>query len=690
MPPHHAHRHFRYLLFIATLLALVVVDASARMNVQLEQIPASNPRRGGDAIGLSYIRVVVTNSYALPMPYRVNINLNGLGGITIEGEALNSGQERQHHILVPEGTSYYSHAVLMNKRTWEVEHSSSSSGEHCAMGMLYIRENTEPVLFETACALYDKFYKLDKMPSPSSPGYYSSAAYRRTGGRTASAMYRTTGQIIAEVSPEYASPIWKTYTVFSEVILSAEANRRLTPDRRDALNKWVFSGGTLLVMDDDLTTGGVAEPLGNGLIVRVGGDIADVFHYFCTNDKMREGKRGYLKQRAQHAPRYQNQNVYYRSGLFGGRRSGFRSDRELNIAMPGFQSRAIGTVGALVIVSFFVVLVGPICYIYLRRKKRVRRMFIAVPFLSFCFCAVMIIYFIATAGASRKASAISCTLFDQTRNMGQSFFQTMLYSGLYPRGGFTVDNKTMALPMAYEDRPSWVVTDNSMTMAQGYFRPLVKYYESVIRPLETRERISIRREDDGELYLYNGWDTSIKDGFLSIANHVFFNVPRVPAGGRIKLDAPVYYPKPAWNDAILATLNNLPDLAQAVSSGRNRNSRGSLVQTLRVLGTQIWDPYIYRNPAGVAYLVLDKSPQPVPYGVEVSPVGEAHTMIVKIADYPEARLWIDDPAFREKADYHFREYIGAYEVELPMFKQTETSTTETEEPVSITNEPTDN
>ena len=85
-------------------------------------------------------------------------------------------------------------------------------------------------------------------------------------------------------------------------------------------------------------------------------------------------------------------------------------------------------------VSFiYLLLIGPVTYLILKRQQRLNLMYILVPLISSLFCLSILFYAVLAEGFSTRVNRLSFTKIDQTTGSQQTKATFHMYSGLQPK-----------------------------------------------------------------------------------------------------------------------------------------------------------------------------------------------------------------------------------------------------------------
>ncbi len=141
--------------------------------------------------------------------------------------------------------------------------------------------------------------------------------------------------------------------------------------------------------------------------------------------------------------------------------------------VPGLGLTPVGTF--LVLISLFVVGIGPVNYFVLRRRRRLHMLLVTVPVGAALVTVAMCLYALIGDGLGVRVRVRGLTEIDQRRGLTVSWSRQSYYAGLAPADGLRFPEHTAVYPIEFEpDR--WdenaasrrVVWDGTQHLAAGY------------------------------------------------------------------------------------------------------------------------------------------------------------------------------------------------------------------------------
>ena len=253
---------------------------------------------------------------------------------------------------------------------WESTETGKTGNTGCRSNIDY--RAVSSVVIERDNSIQDNDF-LSKIPEPSY-NRYSAQKYQ---------------DIEASKIPDY----WQGLPHWMCLILTPKGDKKLDAAQRKALQQWVHSGGHLFVTTPELQQSWLK--------------IAP-----CTlvNNDIRDGIQA-LYEAVRKNNRQTNSSI-------------------LQYQVPGTDEVPSGIFISIMIL--FVVIVGPVNYIWVRRKKQIHLFLLTTPLISLIFCITMATFGILADGLSAYRSSIELTWLDHERKQSCHWNSVSWFSGLSP------------------------------------------------------------------------------------------------------------------------------------------------------------------------------------------------------------------------------------------------------------------
>jgi hypothetical protein len=216
---------------------------------------------------------------------------------------------------------------------------------------------------------------------------------------------------------------------------------------------------------------------------------------------------------------------------------------------PSFDGFMIDDVGLppvrtyRVLITLFVVGIGPLNYWILRRKGRLHLLLFTVPAAAILVSLALVAYAVVADGFDTYLRARSYTQLDQRRDQAISWARLSYYSGLAPAGGMRFGADTAMLPIdrdSFYDRNVHPLRHTNWTAQQhlqrGWLPSRTPVQYLTIRPYECRRELRVV-EADGGCAVENRLETPVRQLLLRSASGDLYYGRGIAPGGRAPLEA---------------------------------------------------------------------------------------------------------------------------------------------------------
>lgn len=238
------------------------------------------------------------------------------------------------------------------------------------------------------------------------------------------------------------------------------------------------------------------------------------------------------------------------------------SSREVHPEFQYFLIPGMGDppkIAFLVLISLFAIVIGPVNYFLLARRKQLYLLVVTIPLIAFVTSSALFTYAVIADGFGALSRVRSVTVIDQDHKTATAWGRISLYAGLAPSNGLVFSPETAVLPLWGIDgglESGAVDWTRAQHLPYGFMRSRLHSQFATITQRPERGRLEIRTGADGAMEASNGltWSLSMllakdKDGNL-------FYAPAVPAGGNARLT-------PATSEQLKALRTLLDDRAPA-------------------------------------------------------------------------------------------------------------------------------
>ncbi len=178
-----------------------------------------------------------------------------------------------------------------------------------------------------------------------------------------------------------------------------------------------------------------------------------------------------------------------------------------------------------ILITLFVLVIGPVNYWLLKRMRRLHLLVITVPLAAALLTAALFLYALLADGLGTKVRVRSLTLLDQRRGEAASWARLSYYAGLAPSAGLSVSMETAIYPIC----PDWfggstaasnaarelVWRDDSAQLTRGWLRSRTPTQYLTIRSHSSPLRLQVRTSE-GRVSVRNNLAANIQ--FVVLAN----------------------------------------------------------------------------------------------------------------------------------------------------------------------------
>jgi hypothetical protein len=348
---------------------------------------------------------------------------------------------------------------------------------------------------------------------------------------------------LAEVIPPDSLPhSWIDFSGLDFVAISRDDLAALNPSVRSAVLKWVHCGGNLIVYhagesSEDLETlerllelnehasvsskwtksGGPETPspfatrqLMLGLVCAFPGELPDSAPAWSAFLKNVGEPRFSWMRRHGIAPDSGTEEFY-------------------NFMNPGI--RGVPAFGFMVLITVFAVLIGPLNYFYLRRKRLLWLLLVTVPVTALVTSVLLLGYSVAAHGFSIRSRIRSLTVLDQKSHSAVTLSRLALFAGVAPSRGMQFSPETAVypvLPPMTEPGAFTVDWTEGQALTSGWLLSRTRTQFLTIRHAEQQARVEVKPRQEGGLAIVNGLPWELEAVLVADASGQLLSARDVP------------------------------------------------------------------------------------------------------------------------------------------------------------------
>ena len=176
-----------------------------------------------------------------------------------------------------------------------------------------------------------------------------------------------------------------------------------------------------------------------------------------------------------------------------------------NFMNPGI--RGVPVYGFMVLITAFAILIGPVNYFYLRRKRLLWLLLVTVPATALVTSVLLVGYSVAAHGFSIRSRIRSLTVLDQKSHSAVTVARLALFAGLAPARGMQFSPETAVYPVfppTAEPGAFTVDWTENQSLTSGWLLSRTRTQFLTIRHAEQTDRVDVKPGQDGGLAIVNG------------------------------------------------------------------------------------------------------------------------------------------------------------------------------------------
>jgi hypothetical protein len=299
------------------------------------------------------------------------------------------------------------------------------------------------------------------------------------------------------LDPQRLPSDWLGFTSVRAVFIGTKEWSELSSVQKESLLTWAACGGDFMFVDGDLNTllpDAQSRPAG----MSAGGD--DLIHYYFGH--IRFVKSADISARGLAEILSTSRNVDDSRRTLPANRAPdwlYGTDHGFRLPIPGVAGVPVRSY--MTILVAFSVLIGPVNYIFLWRKKRQVLLVLTAPLISLVFLAVLAGYALFGEGIGIKGRAQSFTVLDQTTKRAVTRASVSLYAaGMTPWNGLRFPKSTAVFPTGADGRgsrdPEVIDLTESQQFSAGIARARAASNFEEISFRLARERLNFSRSGE--------------------------------------------------------------------------------------------------------------------------------------------------------------------------------------------------
>ena len=225
------------------------------------------------------------------------------------------------------------------------------------------------------------------------------------------------------------------------------------------------------------------------------------------------------------------------------------SDDLLDFLIPGVHG--VPLIPFMVMITAFTVVIGPLNYFLLRRRKQLYLLTLTIPAVALATSGALFAYSAAAHGFGIKSRVRSLTCLDQGTNSAVSMSRVALFAGLAPSGGLRFSPETAVYPLRAPNSTSASSVDwtETQVLESGWIPSRTRTQFLTLAHRTERGRLQVEPAGSGRLKVSNGLEWDIESLLVTDDQRRVYSGGRLPAGAATELN-----PAPAEALGDFATL----------------------------------------------------------------------------------------------------------------------------------------
>ncbi len=350
-------------------------------------------------------------------------------------------------------------------------------------------------------------------------GYIRAAGSTRDVARFSGSLATGSTSALGEVVPPGSLPdSWIDYSGLDFVTISRNDLADLKPSARSAVLKWVHCGGNLIVYQAGKTSKDV-EVLERLLELNENAAVGARWTQsrgrktpasFATRQLM----LGLVCAFPDQLPDSQGDWSLFLS-IVGDPRFSWMQRHGMtpevgtaeffNFMNPGIHG--VPVYGFMAMITAFTVLIGPVNYFYLRRRRMLWLLLVTVPAVALVTSALLVGYSVAAHGFSVRSRIRSLTVLDQKSHSAVTVARLALFAGVAPARGMQFSPETAVysvFPPTVDPGAFTVDWTENQGLTSGWLLSRTRTQFLTVRHSEQPDHVDVKPGRDGGLAIVNG------------------------------------------------------------------------------------------------------------------------------------------------------------------------------------------
>ncbi len=213
-----------------------------------------------------------------------------------------------------------------------------------------------------------------------------------------------------------------------------------------------------------------------------------------------------------------------------------RNSDFLMFLIPGISG--VPVIPFLLLISIFTIIIGPLNYFFLMKKKQLYLLVLTIPVIAFITSFSLLGYSMIAHGFGVKSRVRSVTVLNQNNNTAVSTARVSLFAGITPSGGLKFSPNTAVYPIwksQNEFTSGTVNWSDHQSLTSGWIRSRTNTQFLIKEHRTERGRLNIKNQTNHKLEIGNGLEWDIEAILVVDEKGTLFEGGELDAGASTQL-----------------------------------------------------------------------------------------------------------------------------------------------------------
>jgi hypothetical protein len=231
-----------------------------------------------------------------------------------------------------------------------------------------------------------------------------------------------------------------------------------------------------------------------------------------------------------------NQYLWTNRNGISARTSNKDNEEFLKFLIPDVKSVPVNSFLALM--SLFTIIIGPLNYFVLRRRKQLYMLVVTIPVIAFFTSLSLFAYSFVAHGFGVQSRVRSLTILNQHNNTAVTTSRLAFFAGMAPSDGLRFSPDTAVFPLwprSGEFESGVVDWTEQQALKSGWLRSRTRTQFVTLSHRPERQRLEVGTPENNQLTVSNGFEWKIEALVVADEHGVLFVGNNLSAGGSSRL-----------------------------------------------------------------------------------------------------------------------------------------------------------